>query len=66
MTRSTMRSFSSATAGSSSNTVTVAAGTLGPQPLQVVLSLNFLSEQALEVGSSLPLKLLPERLRIFA
>jgi acyl-CoA synthetase (AMP-forming)/AMP-acid ligase II len=35
-------------------------------PLQVVLSLNFLSEQALEVGSRLPLKLLPERLRVFA
>ena len=33
--------------------------------LQVVLSLNFLSEQALAVGSSLPLKLLPERLRVF-
>jgi iron(III) transport system ATP-binding protein len=31
----------------------------------VVLSLNFLSEQALAVGSRLPLKLLPERLRIF-
>lgn len=46
--------------------VTVAADALGPQPLQVVLSLNFLAEQALEVGSNLPLKLLPERLRTFA
>jgi iron(III) transport system ATP-binding protein len=46
--------------------VTVQAETLGGHPLQVVLSLNFLSEQALEVGSSLPLKLLPERLRVFA
>ena len=46
--------------------VTVQADALGGHPLQVVLSLNFLSEQALEVGSSLPLKLLPERLRVFA
>ena len=46
--------------------VTVAAETLGPQPLKVVLSLNFLSERALQPGSRLPLKLLPERLRIFA
>ena len=45
--------------------VKVTAAALGPQPLQVVLSLNFLSEQALAVGSRLPLKLLPERLRIF-
>ena len=46
--------------------VTVQADALGDQALQVVLSLNFLSEQALAVGSSLPLKLLPERLRVFA
>ncbi len=46
--------------------VTVAAEALGPTPLQVVLSLNFLAEQALAVGSRLPLKLLPERLRVFA
>ena len=46
--------------------VTVAADALGPKPLQVVLSLNFLSEQALAVGARLPLKLLPERLRVFA
>ena len=45
--------------------VTVAASALGPQPLQVVLSLNFLAEQSLAIGSRLPLKLLPERLRIF-
>ncbi len=45
--------------------VTVQADALGDQALQVVLSLNFLSEQALAVGSSLPLKLLPERLRVF-
>ena len=46
--------------------VTVTAEPLGPQPLQVVLSLNFLSERDLQPGSRLPLKLLPERLRIFA
>ena len=46
--------------------VTVQADALGGHPLQVVLSLNFLSEQALAVGSQLPLKLLPERLRVFA
>ena len=46
--------------------VTVQADALGGHPLQVVLSLNFLSEQALAVGSTLPLKLLPERLRVFA
>ena len=46
--------------------VTVQADALGGQALQVVLSLNFLSEQALVEGSTLPLKLLPERLRVFA
>ncbi len=46
--------------------VAVQADALGGQTLQVVLSLNFLSEQALAVGSTLPLKLLPERLRVFA
>jgi iron(III) transport system ATP-binding protein len=46
--------------------VTVLADALGRMPLQVVLSLNFLSEQALAVGSRLPLKLLPDRLRVFA
>jgi iron(III) transport system ATP-binding protein len=46
--------------------VTVAADALGAQPLEVVLSLNYLAEQALEVGSVLPLKLLPERIRTFA
>ena len=45
--------------------VTVTAPALGPQPLQVVLSLNFLAEQSVGVGCHLPLKLLPERLRIF-
>ena len=46
--------------------VTVAAEAVGTQPLKVVLSLNFLSERALQPGSRLPLKLLPERLRIFS
>ncbi len=44
--------------------VRVATDGLG-QPLTVYLSLNFLSEQALEPGSSLKLRILPERLRLF-
>jgi iron(III) transport system ATP-binding protein len=44
--------------------VRVAADGLG-QPLTVYLSLNFLSEQALEPGRSLRLRILPERLRLF-
>ena len=36
-----------------------------PHMLTVYLSLNFLTEQSLAVNSSLRLKLLPERLRIF-
>jgi len=44
--------------------VRVATDGLG-QPLTVYLSLNFLSEQALEPGSSLRLRILPERLRLF-
>ena len=44
--------------------VRVAAEGLG-QPLTVYLSLNFLSEQALEPGSRLKLRILPERLRLF-
>ena len=44
--------------------VRVAADALG-QPLTVYLSLNFLSEQALAPGSSLKLRILPERLRLF-
>jgi iron(III) transport system ATP-binding protein len=45
--------------------VTVGGAALADQQLDVVLSLNFLAEQRLEVGSRLPLKLLPERLRVF-
>ncbi|HEX4857823.1 MAG TPA: TOBE domain-containing protein, partial [Usitatibacteraceae bacterium] len=36
-----------------------------PQPLTVYLSLNYLSEMNLGVGSSLKLKILTERLRVF-
>jgi len=45
--------------------VRVASPALGDQRLTVYLSLNFLAEQRLEVGSRLPLRLLPERLRLF-
>jgi iron(III) transport system ATP-binding protein len=45
--------------------VRVQAEAMGAQPITVYLSLNFLAEQGLEVGSRLPLKLLPERLRFF-
>ena len=45
--------------------VHVRAASLSAQPLTVVLSLNFLAEQSLVVGSALPLRLLPERLKIF-
>jgi iron(III) transport system ATP-binding protein len=44
--------------------VRVAADALG-QPLTVYLSLNFLSEQDLEPGKPLKLRILPERLRLF-
>jgi iron(III) transport system ATP-binding protein len=45
--------------------VRVNAEAIGAQPITVYLSLNFLAEQRLEVGSRLPLKLLPERMRFF-
>ena len=45
--------------------VRVSAEAIGTQPITVYLSLNFLAEQALAVGSRLPLKLLPERMRFF-
>ena len=45
--------------------VRVNAEAIGAQPITVYLSLNFLAEQKLEVGSRLPLKLLPERMRLF-
>ena len=46
--------------------VTVAGPALAEQQLEVVLSLNFLSEQQLQTGSSLRLRLPPERLKVFA
>jgi iron(III) transport system ATP-binding protein len=45
--------------------VRAASAALGEHRLTVYLSLNFLAEQRLEVGGRLPLKLLPERMRIF-
>jgi iron(III) transport system ATP-binding protein len=46
--------------------VRVQAEALGTQPLTVYLSLNYLAEARLEVGSRLPLRLLPDRMRVFA
>ena len=45
--------------------VRVRADTLGGQAITVYLSLNYLSEAQLQVGSTLPLRLLPERMRVF-
>jgi iron(III) transport system ATP-binding protein len=45
--------------------VRVAANGLA-QPLTVYLSLNFLSEESLEPGKTLKLRILPERLRLFS
>jgi iron(III) transport system ATP-binding protein len=45
--------------------VHVASPALQPDKLTVYLSLNYLSEASLEVGSPLKLKLLPERLKVF-
>jgi len=45
--------------------VRVKSAEFGAQTLTVYLSLNFLAEQQLEVGARLPLKLMPERMRIF-
>ena len=45
--------------------VHVAAQALTPHPLTVYLSLNYLAEQALQVGSPLRLRLLPERIKVF-
>ncbi len=46
--------------------VRVRADVLGAQALTVYLSLNYLAEAQLEVGSRLPLRLLPERMRVFS
>lgn len=45
--------------------VRVSSERLGQEGLTVYLSINFLSEARLEVGSRLPLRLLGERMRIF-
>ncbi len=45
--------------------VQVMAPTLSKAPLTVDLSLNFLAEQHLQVGSGLMLKLMPERIKLF-
>ena len=45
--------------------VHVAAPAIQPNKLTVCLSLNYLSEASLAVGSPLKLKLLPERLKVF-
>ena len=45
--------------------VHVSSPALGGHRLTVYLSLNFLSEQSLQIGSTLQLKLLPERIKVF-
>jgi len=45
--------------------VRVASPSLGEWKLTVYLSLNFLAEHALEAGGRLPLRLMPERMRVF-
>ena len=45
--------------------VHVMAPAITPKPLTVYLSLNFLAEQNLQAGSTIPLKLIPERIKLF-
>jgi iron(III) transport system ATP-binding protein len=45
--------------------VHVVSKSLSTHKLIVYLSLNFLSEQSLQIGSSLKLKILPERMKVF-
>jgi iron(III) transport system ATP-binding protein len=45
--------------------VRVKSPDLGEHRLTVYLSLNFLAEHSLEVGGRLPLRLLPDRMRVF-
>lgn len=45
--------------------VHVTSPALDKHKLTVYLSLNFLSEQSLQIGSTLPLRLLPERIKVF-
>jgi iron(III) transport system ATP-binding protein len=46
--------------------VRVSSARLGSSKLTVYLSLNYLAEAQLEVGSRLPLRLLPSRMRVFS
>ncbi len=46
--------------------VRVTSAALGELRLTVYLSLNFLAEQQLQVGARLPLRLLPDRMRVFS
>jgi iron(III) transport system ATP-binding protein len=46
--------------------VRVRSPALGSSTLTVYLSMNFLADQQLETGSRLPLRMLPERMRLFA
>ena len=45
--------------------VSVRSADISEQALTVYLSLNYLAEQGLEVGSRLPLRVMPERMRFF-
>jgi iron(III) transport system ATP-binding protein len=45
--------------------VRVGSAALGEHKLTVYLSLNFIAEQQLELGARLPLRLMPERMRVF-
>ena len=45
--------------------VRVASPALDANKLTVYLSMNYLSEQSLGIGSALKLKLLPERIKVF-
>ena len=45
--------------------VSVRSAEIGPHPLTVYLSLNYIAEQGLQVGSRLPLRVIPERMRFF-
>ena len=45
--------------------VRVSSPALGSNALTVYLSMNFLAEQQIDTGSRLPLRMLPERMRLF-
>jgi iron(III) transport system ATP-binding protein len=45
--------------------VSVRSSAICPHPLTVYLSLNYIAEQGLQVGSRLPLRVMPERMRFF-